>query len=230
MRIILLEDDPDQLAIARLWLEEKGHQVHGFPRGAEVIRAVERETFDLAILDWMVPDVSGEEVLRWIRKREGRTPVMFATAKDEESEIVHILGLGADDYVVKPLRRMEFLARVEALGRRYGGATAGVDEVIVAGPYRVDGRTRTVALGGEVVKLTPRMAAVALVLFRKRGELVSRGQLYEEVWGRREALETRTVDTHVSRLRQALQLDGRHGWKLTSVYQHGYRLEEAAGS
>ncbi|QJR10682.1 Response regulator SaeR [Usitatibacter rugosus] len=227
MRLLLLEDDPDQLAIAKLWLEEHGHVVHGFTRGGDAMKAVDRDTFDLAILDWMVPDVTGEEVLRWVRKRDVHLPVVFATAKDEEEEIVHILGLGADDYLVKPLRRLEFLARVDAIGRRHG-VRKPKSEALEAGPYRVDPRLRVITLEDRVVKMTPRMIEVALVLFGKRGELVSRAQLYEQVWGRREQLDTRTVDTHVSRLRQALELDGRHGWRLTSVYQHGYRIEESA--
>ncbi len=225
MRILLLEDDPDQLSIARHWLEEHGHAVHGFANGDEAIKAIERDRFDLAILDWMVPGTNGEAVLLWIRKRDKRMPVVFATARDEEDEIVHILGVGADDYVVKPLRRREFVARVEALGRRSGETQRAVQPFEV-GPYRIDPAKRSVALAGQVVKMTPRMFAVAILLFRKHGELVSRGQIYEEAWGRREQPDTRTVDTHVSRLRTALELDGRHGWKLSSVYQLGYRLEE----
>lgn len=228
MRIAVLEDDPDQLAVAILWLEEKGHAVHGFTRGAEILKALARETFDLAILDWMVPDLTGEEVLGRLLALQRRVPVMFATAKDEEQEIAHILTLGADDYVVKPLRRLEFLARIEALGRRYGVASGPVQGALDVGPYQVNPRTRSIALSGAAVKMTPRMFALAHMIFKRPGALLSRAHIYEEVWGQREQLDTRTVDTHVSRLRQALELDGRHGWRLASVYQLGYRLEETA--
>jgi two-component system response regulator RegX3 len=230
LRILLLEDDPDQLAVAEVWLREGGHAVSAFSRGEEAIRAVEREGFDLAVLDWMVPDVSGEEVLRWLRGRGNGMPVVFATARDEEEEVAHILELGADDYVVKPLRRREFLARIDAVARRAGKSRAASESTIVAGPYVVDLRGRSVTLHGSEVRMTPRMVDVAILLFRKRGELVSRAQLYRDVWGHREQLDTRTVDTHVSRLRTALALDGRHGWRLSSVYQHGYRLEETPGT
>jgi two-component system response regulator RegX3 len=225
MRILHLDDDPIQLEVARRWLEAQGHVVIGHARGVDALKAVERDSFDLAILDWMLPDVSGEEVLRWIRKRNHGVPILFATANDEEAEIAHILGLGADDYLVKPLRRLEFLARVEALGRRRGYGLVAAGDVAEIGPYSVDMSKGRIALDGEGVPMTPRMAQVALLLFRKRGELVSRAQIYEEVWGHREQLQTRSVDTHVSRVRSALQLDGRHGWRLSSVYQHGYRLE-----
>ena len=227
MRILYLDDDPLQLKLARMWLEEQGHTVIACSKGADAIKAVERDSFDLAILDWMVPDVSGEEVLRWIRKRGHGFPVMFATSNDSEEEVVHILELGADDYLVKPLRPKEFLARIEALGRRLRAGATSDRDVFEIGPYRVETRVRSITLHGKPVKMTPRMADVAAILFRKPGELVSRAHLYEQAWGRREQLDTRTVDTHVSRLRSALELDGRHGWRLASVYQHGYRLEKA---
>ena len=228
MRILLVEDDPIQLELAQSWLEGNGHSVVGAASGSTALKALERDSFDVAIFDWMVPDVSGQELLRWVRKRQKRLPVMFATARDDEREIASVLNLGADDYVVKPLRRLEFLARVDALGRRAGIIGADIDDAFELGPYRVDPRQRAISLDGRIVKMTPRMADVALLLFRKRGELVSRAQLYEQVWGQRESLDSRTVDTHVSRLRQALELDGRHGWRLSAVYHHGYRLETAA--
>ena len=224
MRILYLDDDRLQLDLVRSWLEPLGHSVVACTNGDEAIKAIERDGFDLAVLDWRVPGTSGEEVLRWIRMRRHGIPVMFATSHDTEEEIVHILGLGADDYLVKPLRRLEFLARVNALARR-SGAREG-DGVIEAPPYRVLPGSGTVEMHGEPVKMTPRMAAVAVALFRKSGELVSRAYLYEQAWGRREQLDTRTVDTHISRLRTSLELDGRHGWRLVSVYQHGYRLEK----
>ena len=230
MRILLLEDDPIQLALAQRWLEEASHAVMGVTRGNDAMKVLGRDTFDLAILDWMIPDLGGDELLRWIRQRHRRLPVMFATARDEEHEVADILRLGADDYVVKPLRRLEFVARVEALGRRSGALVEEADRPIEVGAYRLDPGARVVTLGGRAVKLTPRMMEVALFMFRRRGELVSRSHLYEEVWGRKEPLDTRTVDTHMSRLRQALELDGRHGLRLGSVYQHGYRLEVAPPS
>jgi DNA-binding response OmpR family regulator len=226
LRVALLEDDPDQLALERRWLEAAGHACHGYLRSAELMKAAGRESFDVFVLDWMVPDFSGEAVLQWIRRTlPERIPVMFATARDEESEIVEVLGLGADDYLVKPLRHAEFVARVEALGRRFAAATGS--RKLKVGVYGFDPATRTATLEGRPVALTPRMYEIARVLFEKRESLVSRGHLYEKAWGR--ALEggTRTVDTHVSRVRRALELDGRHGWKLSSIYQLGYRLEAA---
>jgi two-component system, OmpR family, response regulator RegX3 len=225
MRILHLDDDRLQLDLVRQWLEPAGHVVSSCARGNEALKAIERETFDMALLDWVVPDVSGEEVLRWIRSRNHSMPVIFATANGGEAEVAHILSIGADDYLVKPLRRLEFLARIGAAARR--ALPAEPEATIDVAPYALDVRRRRVSVAGRTVDMAPRLFDLALLLFRKRGELVSRAHIYEQVWGRREAPHTRTVDTHVSRLRGALELDGRHGWRLASVYQLGYRLEPA---
>lgn len=222
-RVLLMEDEPLQREVAAGWLASLGHQVEAVANGHAAMRALEYDSFDVAVLDWMVPGRNGEQVLRWLRQRFPRMPVLFATSQDEEEEIVHILGLGADDYLVKPLRRGEFLARVGALVRRATAAESA--DVIEAPPYSLQHSTRTVTLEGEVLKITPRMAEVAFTLFRKRGELVSREEIYRTVWGTPEPPDSRSLDVHVSRLRTALRLDGRHGWRLVAVYQHGYRLE-----
>jgi two-component system response regulator RegX3 len=222
MRILHLDDDPLQLQVARAWLESEGHEVVGVAGGNEAIAAAGSQHFDVAVLDWMVPDVSGEEVLRWIRQNDQRIPVMFATSNEEEAEIVHILGLGADDYLVKPLRRREFIARVNALARRAGIAHEAPEDL---SPYALDREKRAVLLHGEPVRMSARMTDLALLLFDKRDEIVSRKQIYQRVWGVRKVLQSRTVDTFVSRVRTALELDGRHGWRIVSIYQHGYRLE-----
>ena len=229
IRVLLVEDDPIQLQIASAWLEEEGHLVSGHTRAAAAMKQMQRESFDLVVMDWMLPELSGEDLLRWIRARHKRLPVMFATARDEEEEIASILRLGADDYIVKPLRRLEFLARVDALARRSG---LGEDETHVElGPYAIDLGARSITVDGKpAANITPRMVEIAIMLFRRHGDLVSRAHLYEHIWGVNADPSTRTLDTHVSRLRNALELDGRHGWRLAAIYQHGYRLEKTSGT
>ena len=230
LRVLLLEDDLLQQEVAAAWLREAGFRVVTANTGAEAMDELRRQAVDLAILDWMVPELTGEELLRWIRRHQRNLPVIFATSRDDDREIASILEAGADDYVVKPLRRVVFMARLHALARRTGLLTGADEAILEAGPYRLDRRSRTISLQGRAIKMTPRMTDVAMLLFRRRGEIVPRTMLYEEVWGHRRQLDTRSVDTHVSRLRQALELDGRHGWKLTAVYQHGYRLEETGAA
>ena len=120
MRVLYMEDDAIQLDVVKKWLASSGHAVVGVPDGLAAIRALGSDTFDLVILDWHVPGISGRDVLDWIRERETALPVVFATAAAGEFEAAAILELGADDYVVKPLRRLEFVARIGAVGRRAG--------------------------------------------------------------------------------------------------------------
>jgi len=224
MRILHLDDDPLQLEIARKWLEDQGHEVVGVQLGAEALAAIAAEGFDVALLDWSVPDVSGEEVLRRIREHDNRLPVMFATANEQEHEVAHILSLGADDYLVKPLRRLEFLARLNALARRAGVGDAPAADGIA--PYALHREPRAVSIEGRPVRMSVRMTDLAIYLFEKRGEIVTRKEIFKRVWGLSKPIESRTIDTFVSRLRQALELDGRHGWRIVSIYHHGYRLEK----
>lgn len=225
MRIALLEDDRDQIALLRGWLEGAGHGLHAYERGREFLRDVARESFDVFLLDWMIPDKSGTEVLAWIRANlKERVPVLFVTARDSEEDIVSVLQSGADDYLVKPLRKMELLARINAVVRR--ARPAGADEEVAEyGDYRIDIARRAVTRAGEPIELTQKDFDLALFLFRNQGRLLSRGHIFEAVWGQSTEINTRTIDTHVSRLRTRLGLMPENGWRLGAVYQHGYRLE-----
>jgi DNA-binding response OmpR family regulator len=121
LRVLVLDDDPIQLQVERNWLRANGHEVAVATNGRAAIEALGSGRIDVAVLDWMVPDLSGQDVLRWARQRGMALPIMFATSCGEEFDVASILALGADDYVVKPLRSMEFVARVEALARRVRG-------------------------------------------------------------------------------------------------------------
>lgn len=225
MRIALLEDDPSQADLVRIWLVGADHSVHVYSRSRDMIRELPRESFDLFILDWEVPDMPGIDVLAWIRRSlNDPIPVLFTTAREAEEDIVAALSAGADDYIVKPLRKQELLARVEALGRR-GRPKARGQEKLEVGDIVIDVSRREVTRRGTPVELTQKDFDLAVFLFRKLGQLVSRGHILETVWGRSADLNTRTVDTHVSRLRSKLGLTPEHGWRLSAIYQHGYRLE-----
>ena len=226
MRIALLEDDPSQADLVRMWLGNAGHNVHAYERSREFMRVLARDSFDLLLLDWELPDVNGDAVLAWVRANVRKNvPVLFATARDREEDIVAALKGGADDYLVKPLRKNELLARVEALGRRHR-PDRPEREVLRAGEFEIDIDRRVVTRAGVPVELTQKDFDLAAFLFRNIGSLVSRGHILESVWGRTPDLNTRTVDTHISRLRSKLSLTPEHGWRLSAIYQHGYRLEE----
>lgn len=232
LRIAILEDDPDQLALLVRWLTNAGHHVYGYLLGNEVLKFAGRESFDLFVLDWEVPDVSGVQVLRWIRSSLSKTvPILFVTVRDTEEDIVYALTEGADDYMIKPARQGELLARVGALLRR---AYPREEEThLVLPPYEFDTLHQMARVNGSAVDLTPKEFELAVLLFRNIGRLMSRGHLQEAVWGRSGDLATRTVDTHVSQVRKKLDLRSETGFRVVPVYNYGYRLEQigpAAGA
>lgn len=227
MRIALLEDDNDQAVLLRQWLEGDDQRVHHFETLSEFKDSVARESFDAFLLDWLLPDGTGLEALKWLREeRKDDTPVIFVTQMDEEAQIVEALDEGADDYMIKPVRKAEMLARLKAVTRRLAG---GEDHLVELGPYTIDAKHRSAVIDEQKVELTAREVDLASFLLRNPEKLLSRRHILENVWNLRNPdINTRTVDTHLSRLRRKLQLDGSLGWKLVGIYQYGYRLESQA--
>jgi DNA-binding response OmpR family regulator len=222
----LLEDDQDMAALVSHWLEDSGYTVRLFRNATEYRRRQGGEAVDLLLLDWMLPDGSGIEVMEAIRSSpNNRLPVVFLTARDSEDDIVRGLASGCDDYVVKPPKQRELIARLAAVLRRHG-ADGDAGETLDVAPYAVDTKRRRISIAGREVELTQREYDLASFLFRRRGRIVSRDALLENVWNLSAAVSTRTVDTHVSRLRKKLELNGTNGWRLAAIYQHGYRLEQ----
>ena len=222
----MLEDDQVVGSAMRQWLEAGGHSVHHYTSGKAIVREAGRESFDLFLLDWHVPDLSGEEVLRWLRDKQKTTvPVLFATSRDTEEDIVSALSSGADDYMVKPIRRMELLARVEALHRRMKPKVAETPQIVMS-PYEIDLTRRVVKLNEQPVEMTDKEFELTVFLFQNLGRLLSRGHISESVWGRSADVQSRTVDTHVSRVRKKLDFGTANGVRLSPVYNFGYRLEK----
>ena len=223
MNVAILDDDPLQRHLLTMLVESGGHGAIPFATGSALFSALdESRSFDLLLLDWLMPDVSGESVLRELRSRSGLDlPVIVVTARDAEVDVVGALRLGADDYVVKPPKAMELLARIEAIARR---ARIGRAAPMRAGRFEIDFGRRAVLLDGQEIALTLKEFDLASHLFRNPGTLVTRAQLLESIWSVGADIDTRTVDTHASRVRRKLGLDGRAGWTLQSVYGYGYRL------
>lgn len=225
MRIAIVEDDVDLAKLVEVWLTNAGHDCILIESGNAAIRCLQRDSFDLVLLDWMLPDINGDEVLKWIRSHLGwSVPVIFVTAKAEEEDVAYALDLGADDYVIKPVRPKELLARIGALARRVSGVEP-VQRVIEFAPYRFDLERHELEIGGKAIPLTQKEFELSLFFFKNAGRLLSRAHLLENVWGRSSDINTRTLDTHVSRLRKKLDLNSEKGWRLSSVYHFGYRLE-----
>ncbi len=226
MRIAILEDQPEQAALIKSVLASEGHDCDVFLAGGALIAAAGQTRFDLFVLDWEVPDISGEEVLRWVRKNvPAPVPVMFVTGRNAEKDIISALKNGADDYVTKPYLRGVLAARVEALLRRaYPQRTPAL---LTVKQFAFDPKISHLSLAGTPVHLTQREFDLALLLFQNLDMLLSREQIQESVWGRRAiGASSRTIDTHVSRLRLKLDLQPETGFVLTTVYKYGYRLEQ----
>jgi len=225
VHIALLEDDIDQARVLQLWLEDADHECRWFETGEAFIKGMRADSYDLLILDWMLPDSSGIEILTWVRDNiDWPVPVLFVTSKDSERDIVTALQAGADDYMSKPVKQMEMLARIEALARRSQQNTKS-SQIQVFGPYTIDPATRTITRNGEPLELTQKEYILSVFLLNNQGRVLSRGHILEHVWGRSAELNTRTVDTHVSRIRKKLGLSPESGWRLSAIYQYGYRLE-----
>jgi len=227
VRIAILEDDPDQGKLLVMWLGAAGHNCDHFESSRTFMQMVKRESYDLLILDWLVPEISGIEVLAWVREHlDWRIPIIFVTTMDREEDIVKGLEHGADDYMTKPVREREMMARIAAVARR---SKADDDErpILERSPFRIDLHTRTILRDEKSLDLTQKEYELAVFLFRNVDRVLSRGHILQSVWGRNPDLNTRTVDTHVSRLRTKLGLTDSSDWHLNSIYQHGYRLEHA---
>jgi two-component system, OmpR family, response regulator RegX3 len=223
MHIGIAEDDPDQQALLALWLTSAQHTVRGHATAADYIEALKRERFELLLIDWMLPDGTGADLLAWVRGNLGwDIPVLVVTAREDEATVVAALQAGADDYVVKPAKQAELMARVAALGRR---VKAGGMPVLRLGAFEIDISRQRLSVDGETLSMTQKEFDLAAYLFQNPGKLLSRDHLLSMIWGINADVDTRTVDTHVSRLRKKLGLDGSKGWKLVPVYGVGYRFE-----
>ncbi len=230
MFIALLEDDPDQSSLLSAWLQDAGDKCAVFDSGKQITRALQHESYDLLILDWLVPDMNGLEVVKWVRESlDWHIPVLFITQRDAEEDVVQALQAGADDYMAKPVKRGEMLARIQSICRRTQPLSES-DDILEYPPYTLQRSTQSLKLDGEEIELTRKEFELTLFLFKHSGRVLSRGYILETVWGRSAEVNTRTVDTHISHLRRKLSIGPENGWRLSSIYQHGYRLEKCEGS
>ena len=228
MRIAVLDDDHNQTDLVCKILTATGHVCHAFDSGKEILHQLRRESFDMLILDWQVPDLSGAEVLRWAREKlPPNLPVLFMTSRSGEDDIVAGLAAGADDYMIKPLRKSELVARVQALLRR-AYPSENMTEQIQFGQYVFNLRSAQLTMDGVPVDLTQKEFNLALLFFRNLGRPLSRAYILEAVWSRNIEIPSRTMDTHVSRVRSKLQLRPENGYRLAPVYSYGYRLEQVS--
>ena len=214
--ILIVDDEPAIAARISRVLTAAGYTCQAVTSSEKAADLIQQNRYDLVLLDVMMPKIDGYDLLEYIRPTG--TPSIFVTAKDAVSERVRGLHSGADDYIVKPFAPAELTARVEAVLRRTGRATV---QYSLWG-CTVDTAACRVTRAGQEIKLTRKEYELLLLLLRGRGTALYRDYLYETLWGDDMSLDTRTLDTHITRLRKKLDL----GDKLHAVRQVGYMLEK----
>lgn len=215
IKILIVDDEKPICDLIDLNLSSAGYHCDAVQDGLKAIEKIEQETYDLILLDIMLPGADGYDVMEYIRPLG--VPVIFITAKHEVKDRVKGLKLGADDYLVKPFDVVELVARVEAVLRRYNKT----EQRLTAGDVIVDVEARRVTKDGRPVELTNKEFGLLVLFIRNKNVALFRETLYEKVWEEEYYGDSRTLDLHVQRLRRKL------GWEncLVAVYKVGYRLE-----
>jgi DNA-binding response OmpR family regulator len=231
-RSILIIEDNETLALGlRTSLEVEGYKVECIADGNDSLAWLEQHDPDLIVLDLMLPGLNGFEVLRRYRARGGAAAVLILSARDQEVDKVQGFRIGADEYVVKPVGVLEFLARVEAILRRLSPAAKPSTDAGQRASHHcfsdvvVDVRTRTVVRGGRTVELSPMEFDFLAFLIDSGGDIVSRETLMRQVWRYSLGVTSRTVDQHVARLRNKLEPDPAQPRHLITVRKAGYRFQ-----
>jgi DNA-binding response OmpR family regulator len=222
MRIAVLDHEDEQaLSSTMVGL---GHECHSYTEGRILLQDLRRQTYDLLILDWVPPDISGIDVVKAVRNElKSRLPILFVADQCKDADVIEGLNAGADDFMANPDHAKELEARVNALLRRSYPAQHEVE--LVFGDYHFFPPSRVLKVKGVQVDLKNREYELALFLFQNMGRLLSREHLHEAVWGLGVEALSRSLDTHVSRLRTKLALRPSSGFLLLAIYGMGYRLE-----
>ena len=223
-RILVVEDEEALADSIRYNLEREGYAVTVATDGRRAIDRFHAESPELVILDLMLPELSGLDVCRMIRA-ESDVPIIMVTAKDSEADKVAGLELGADDYVTKPFSVRELVSRVRAnLRRGRASAPNPAEEVLTGGPVRMDVARHEVTVRGQTVALPPKEFELLEALLRRRGRLLTREFLIQDVWGADYFGDTRTLDVHVKRLRRKVEEDPHRPVHLVTVRGLGYKF------
>ncbi|EJR47479.1 MULTISPECIES: response regulator transcription factor [Bacillus] len=218
-RVLVVDDESDMRQLVGMYLDNFGYEWEEAENGKEALKKLETNHYDFVVLDIMMPEMDGLSVCKEIRKTSD-VPIIFLTAKGEEWNRVNGLRMGADDYIVKPFSPGELIARMEAVLRRY--TKQEQQEEIQFGPILINEKSRKIEVDGETISLTVKEFDLLYFLCQHTGQVFSREQLLEKVWGYDYAGSTRTVDTHVKTMRLKL---GESGNYIQTVWGVGYKFE-----
>ncbi len=230
-KILLIEDDREMIDLLTMHLNAEGYQVDAAADGVAGLRAFQSGHYGMVLLDWMLPTMSGIDVLREIRSADTRTPVLMLTARGEEADKVLGLELGCDDYLTKPFSMRELAARIKVLRRRIERAeelarVAAGDRILDLGPIKIDHGKRKVVVGEETVQLTVKEYDLLYTLASRPGRTFSRRQLLDLVWDQDSDVYEHTVNSHVNRLRNKIEENPNRPRLILTVWGIGYRFTE----
>ena len=224
LRIAIVDDQPDDLAALSAVLSEAGFNCCVYTNGSDMIAALRRETFDLLLLDWIMPRASGLDVVSWIQENlTDPPPAIMLTSRDSKQDIIRALNAGAVDYIVKPGDPDIIAARILAACRRRGDN--GHDEIVRFGDFVFDRTRQCVTFRDQTIELRAKEFQLARLLFDNLDRPLSRNYIMTRIWNASPHLETRTLDMHISRVRSKLVLRPERGVSLRTIFGFGYRLD-----
>ena len=225
VKVLIIEDEPNMVLGLKDSCEYEGYEVAVARNGKEGLEKAGTEKPDIILLDVMLPLMSGIDVCRTLRRRGVETPIVMLTARSQETDKVVGLEVGADDYVTKPFSVKELLARIRAHLRRAAKQVVEV-ESFTFGDVELNFKKYVARKGGRALELSAREFEILRYLIRHRGEIVTRDQLLDEVWGYESSTITRTVDNHIARLRQKIESNPSEPQHIITVHRLGYRFIE----
>lgn len=227
MDILILDDEREIADLVELYLKNENYNVYKFYDYKSAINCINTQKLDLAILDIMVGEVSGFEICKMIREKDLNFPIIFLTAKIEDTDKINGLTLGADDYITKPFNALELVARVKAALRRYTKYNENVkDESIYIEGLEINRETHKCLLYGKEIELTPIEFDILLYLANNRGCVVSSEELFEKVWKEKYLDNNNTVMVHIRRIREKLKEDTKNPKFIKTVWGVGYKIEK----
>ncbi len=223
-RVLVVEDEESFSDALSYMLRKEGFEVSVATTGTEALTEYERSGADIVLLDLMLPEMSGSEVCRQLRRRSN-VPIIMVTARDSEIDKVVGLEIGADDYVTKPYSPRELVARIRAVLRRRSDPGDLAPTTLEAGPVRMDVDRHVVTVRGEVIQLPLKEFELLEMFLRNAGRVLTRGQLIDRVWGADYVGDTKTLDVHVKRLRSKIEPEPSQPRHIVTVRGLGYKFE-----
>ena len=223
--ILVCDDDRDIVSALTIYLTGEGYAVTGAGSGQEALDLFQQQTFDLVLMDIMMPGMDGITATAQLRA-QSNVPILFLTAKSEDTDKILGLNMGADDYITKPFNPLEVIARVRSHLRRYtqlGGVSAAPD-LLTVGPVVLDDGAKTVTVDGEPVSLTPLEFNILRLLMRHPGQVFSIAEIYRQVWKEAPLGAEGTVAVHIRHLREKIEIDPANPRHLTVVWGQGYKF------